>query len=428
MMAEGKPVKPASTAHSSETDFGARPNRALKIAWGILSIAVVTISVVQVWRFMTRDMIDFTVVYRAGERALHGQPIYDFSDGLMLYKYAPIISYLFAPLALLPKSQSAFVFFLLSVASFVVCFRLAFRWVVPEGALGWASFVIVTLTLLSTLRVIMNSLDFGQVQVFILVGMLYCSAAFASGKWMRGGLVLSLVTLSKIVPGVLCVPWLLRRQWRPALATAVFSVALLVTPALWLGPERAFGLIAQWWNLLQVSTNQSLIERWTNQSLLSALVRIFATNHYHVNWFGWEISRVIFLTKIILGLWLASIFWLGYRRDEKRFPSVRFAQALDLSYYLLFIIVAFPLAWRYHFTSMILPNMLIVTHLLYHAKRDYFLWVLFVASLFLSSVVNQEMMGSRLFEWFHIRSCLTLSVLLATMALLRVDRYYRTSN
>ena len=383
------------------------------------------LAVVQGLRFMTRDMIDFSVVYRAGERALHNRPLYDFSDGMMLYKYAPIISYLFAPLALLSKSSGAFVYFLLSLAAFAGCFRLSYRWVVPDNARGWKAFAIVALTLLSTLRVIMNSLDFGQVQVFILLGMLYCSEAFAAGRWVRGGLVLSLMALAKIVPGVLCVPWLMRKQWRPALATGIFSIVLLFAPTLWMGTRGAFDLISQWWNLLSISTNQSMIERWTNQSLLSALARILSPNHYNVNWVAWDIGRVVGLTKIVLGLWLGWIVWQGYRRDEKRFPEMRLAQALDLSYYLLFISVAFPLAWRYHFTSMILPNMLILSYLLCHAKRDTLVWGFFLISFFLSSVVNQELLGSWLFEWFHLRSCLTLSVILATLALARIDRVYQ---
>ena len=403
-------------------------HKAHSVAWIFLLTAVIVISVAQGLRFLTRDMIDFSVLYRVGDRILHGRPIYDFSDGIMLFKYAPIIGYVLTPLAFLPKLQSAFVFFLLSLMAFAACFRLSYEWVMPENdkaAKGWAPFLVVALTLLSTLRVIMNSLDFGQVQVFLLVGMLYAARAFAREKNLRGGAILSLLTLSKIVPVLLCVPFLIRKQFKPALATALISLALLAAPALWLGASGAMDLTGQWWNVLRVTTNQSMIERWTNQSLLSALERILAPNHYHVNWFAWDPRHVIILTNVILALWLACIIWLGYRRDEKCFPSLRFALALDVSHYLLLIILAFPLAWRYHFTSMILPNMLVLSYLLVYAKRDYTVWGLFGASLLLSSGVNQEILGSRLFEWFHLRSCLTMSVVLTAIALLRIEWQYR---
>ena len=402
-------------------------SKSIDVAWGLLVVGGIAISVVQGLRFLTRDMIDFSVIHRVGERILHGQSIYDFSDGIMLFKYTPIIGYVLTPLAFLPKLQSAFVFYLLSLAAFAGCFRISYQWVMPQDAKGWVPLAVVTLAILSTLRVIMNSLDFGQVQVFILLGMLYAVGVFASRKWLRGGLVLALITLSKILPILLCVPFLVRRQFRPTLATVGISMGLLVAPAFWLGPSRAMDLTRQWWNVLRITTNQSMIERWTNQSLLSALERVFAPNHYYVNWFAWEPRNVIVLTNVILVLWLAGIVWLGYRRDEKRFPSLRFAQALDLSHYLLLIIVAFPLAWRYHFTSMILPNMLVLSYLLVYARRDYLVWGLFGAALLLSSGVNQEILGSRLFEWFHLRSCLTASVFLTLIALVRIDRRYSRS-
>ncbi len=398
------------------------PKRKLQAAWGILIVGLVTLVIVQGWRFMTRDMIDFSVVYRVGERVLQGKPLYDFSDGIMLFKYAPVIGYILTPLASFPKSFSAFLFFLLSVAAFTAVFRKAWQWTVPTGLQGWIPWLLLTLTIVSTLRVIMNSLDFGQVQVFVLLGMIYAWGAFTDRNWLRGGLVLALLTLSKIVPGVLCLPWLVRGQWRPAVATTAIGLALLAAPALWLGPSGALALTTQWWYTLQVSTDQSMIERWTNQSLLSALARIFAPNHYHVNWLDWEMSGVIAMTKGVLTVWLAGLLALGLRRKENNLPSRGFAEALELSYYLLFIIVAFPLAWRYHFTSMIVPNMIVLCYLLIFARRDYLVWILFGAAMLLSSGVNQEILGSRVFEWFHLRSCLTVAVLLTFGALLRIER------
>ncbi len=401
-------------------------DRKLRTAWGLLIIALVTIVIVQGWRSMTRAMIDFSVVYRTGERILQGKALYDFSDGIMLFKYAPCIGYVLAPLAFFPKAVSAFLFFLLSVTAFAAIFHKSWQWAVPKGQQGWTPWLILTLTILSTLRVIMNSLDFGQVQVFILLGMLYVWGAFTDKHWLRGGLVLALLTLSKIVPGVLCLPWLVRGQWRPAAATAAIGLALLAVPALWLGPSGAIALTTQWWHTLQVSTDQSMLERWTNQSLLSAFARIFAPNHYYVNWFNWDMPFVIVMTKGILDVWLGCLLVLGLRRKEDGLPSHGFAQALELSTYLLFIIVAFPLAWRYHFTSMIVPNMVVLCYLLIYARRDYLVWLLFGTAMLLNSGVNQEILGSRLFEWFHLRSCLTVAVLLTFAALLRIERRLTT--
>ncbi len=403
-------------------------NKALKAAWAALAAAVIAIGTVQGLRFLTRDMIDFSVVYRVGGRILAGLPVYDLADGIMPFKYAPIVAYVLTPLAFLPKVPSAFLFFLLSVAAFAGCFRIAWDWVMPDAAekrRGWAGWLVLFLGVLSTLRVIMNSLDFGQVQVFLLLGALAAMNMFAAGKWWRGGAMLALLSLAKFVPAILCLPWLLRRQWRPAAATAVCGLLLLAAPALWLGLGGALDWTAQWWDMLQVSTNQSMIERWTNQSLLSALTRLLVPNHYDMNWLDWNLSRVVLITKILLLAGLALIVRQGIRRDDARFPSRKFALALDVSYYLLWMILAFPLAWRYHFTSMLLPNMLILAYLICHARRDYTLWGLFAASFFLTSVVNQELLGSRLFEWFYRYSCLTLAVLLTFAALIRMDARFR---
>ncbi len=393
-----------------------------------MAAAVIAIGTVQGLRFLTRDMIDFSVVYRVGTRVLAGLPIYDLADGIMPFKYAPIVAYVLTPLAFLPKVPSAFVFFLLSVAAFAGCFKIAWDWVMPdapEKRRGWAGWLVLFLGILSTLRVIMNSLDFGQVQVFLLLGALASMNMFAAGKWWRGGAVLALLSLAKFVPAILCLPWLLRRQWRPAVTTAVCGALLLAIPALWLGFGSMLEWTAQWWQMLQVSTNQSMIERWTNQSLLSALTRLLVPNHYGMNWLDWDLNRVVWITKILLLAGLALIVRQGMRRDDARFPSLKFALALDVSYYLLWMILAFPLAWRYHFTSLLLPNMLILAYLICHARRDHALWGLFAASFFLTSVVNQELLGSRLFEWFYRYSCLTLAVLCTFAALMHIDHKAR---
>jgi hypothetical protein len=397
------------------------PSSALRWAWGIFFVSLAAVIALQGWRFLTRDMIDFTVIHRTGQRLLEALPIYDFRDDIMLFKYAPFIAYLIMPFAYLPKVPSALVFFTLSVLAFTACFVMSYRWVVPAHRKGWVAFGIVALAVLSTLRVIMNSLDFGQVHVFILLGMLFAAKSFGSDKALRGGFVLSLLTLSKIVPGVLCVPWLLRRNLKPAATTGLFCLLLLAAPILWLGLMQGFTLTGEWWNVLHVTTNQSMIEHRTNQSLLSALARILADNHYHVNIFEWDIRRVIVLTNAILLAWLGGILWLGARRDEARFPSLGFARALDASHYFLLIILAFPLAWRYHFISMILPNMLILAYLFCYARKDYLTWGLFVGAFCLSSLVNQELLGSKLFEWFYLRSCLAVSVGITLIALLRIE-------
>ncbi len=417
-------MMPLSTQKPSHT-FANPSSRPVAIAWALFAVLVVGIIIVQGRRFLTRDMIDFSVVYRVGQRLLNHQPIYDFNDAIMLFKYAPIIGYGLIPLAWLSKIQSAFVFFVLSVGSFAGCFCLSYRMIRPAQTKGWIPLFIIAGTFLSTLRVIMNSLDFGQVQVFILLGMLFSAGAFAKKQWFRGGFVLSLLALSKIVPAILCLPWLARRQWKPALMTAGIGAILLIVPALWLGFPQMIDLTSQWASTLRASTNQNMIERWTNQSLLAALTRIFAYNHYHVNWFDWDLQQVVLLTNTLLAGWLTAIVGLGLRRDSKYFPSPQFAQALDLSHYLLLIILAFPLAWRYHFTSMILPNMLILTHLLCYDRHDRWTWGLFISAFFLSSVINQEIFGSRLFEWFYLRSCLTGSVLCTLAALIRIDLRYR---
>jgi len=126
-------------------------------------------------------------------------------------------------------------------------------------------------------------------------------------------------------------------------------------------------------------------------------------------------------------LWLGAIVWQGRPRQTDHFPSPGFAKTLELSHYLLFVIVAFPLAWRYHFTSMAVPNMLVLCYLVMYARKDFVVWGLFVAALLLSSGVNQEILGSRLFEWFHLRSCLTVSVLLTVAALIRIEMQFKKS-
>jgi hypothetical protein len=102
-------------------------------------------------------------------------------------------------------------------------------------ALLLAPLVLAALPTLSTVQK-------GNVQLLVIALSMLAMLLFRRRRWAAGGALLAYATVSKLFPGMLLVYLLARKEWRAALWTAAFTVALVLLTALdigW-GPFAAF--------------------------------------------------------------------------------------------------------------------------------------------------------------------------------------------
>lgn len=84
--------------------------------WVVVSIGVFAVAL---HALVFQSQADWAVFYKAGERVLAGQPLYRYEDLPMVYKYAPVTAWFFAPFAALPETVARWLWVLLTAAVLV---------------------------------------------------------------------------------------------------------------------------------------------------------------------------------------------------------------------------------------------------------------------------------------------------------------------
>src|SRR5262249_8697646 len=156
------------------------------------------------------------------------------------FNYMPISSMYYAPLAMVPAPVAFLGRYLVALA----CLGFTLKWLselLPANTSEQRRFLIMTLTLLFSLKYIIRDLDDGGTHL-ILLGMPAAGLHFLRrGKELAGGFCFAAAIVLKMTPGLL-LPYLAwKRRWRLLLTTTIACAALIAAPALWLGPSL-------WWS------------------------------------------------------------------------------------------------------------------------------------------------------------------------------------
>jgi len=151
---------------------------------------------------------DVHAYYDAAARLNAGQPLYDqaaTTNDAEFYRYPPLLAVLFRPLATLPFDSAAAIWetvVVLSLAGLIVLLRPGFR--------GWLLFGMVAMCILWSVAI-----GQAQVPVTLLVAI--------GAPWS-----IALAAQVKVLPALIALWWIGRRDWRSLGRFAVWSAALVV--------------------------------------------------------------------------------------------------------------------------------------------------------------------------------------------------------
>ena len=236
-----------------------------------LAAAAIVATVVlgaQTWHKAFRPGGNDLTSYLLSARALwDGQSPYGL-DTPFPYIYPLFLAFVIIPLAMLPYGAAVISWFAASVAALgAVLVESAFRRIADGGRRS--AELVIAATVLITFNIIQNNLLNGQVNFFVVlcclmsivvgrvppspvstdVGRVPPSPGTARGGPVRSGLWLGAAIALKLMPVLLVVYFLVRRQFRAILVAGVTALGLALAPALLLdGPagsvESGFSRIA----------------------------------------------------------------------------------------------------------------------------------------------------------------------------------------
>jgi hypothetical protein len=286
------------------------------------------------------------------------------------YPNPPIMAVLLEPLCRLPPLAGALTWFFLKVAMALLAVYWVFRLVEdPDRPFPpWAR----ALAVLLSLKPIVDDLNHGNVNLFILFLVVAALTLLRRGRDLLAGLVLGLAIACKITPA-LFLPYLLwKRAWR-AVAGCAFGLVLFlypgVVPALRLGFHENAQQLASWYRLMvqpfvfegKVTSdhqNQSLpglVARLAthNPSFSTYVNNVYTPTRYD-NLLELTPTQARWLVKGCMALFGLLVLWCCRTPLSAARPD-GWRLAAEFSIVVLGMLLFSERTWKHHAVTLVLP-------------------------------------------------------------------------
>ncbi|MGV0626635.1 glycosyltransferase 87 family protein [Mycolicibacter minnesotensis] len=348
-------------------------------AWWFFALLAIAALGYTTWRALgsTPYHIDIDVYRMAAQAWRDGRPLYGEDwfhtqiDGTVLpFTYPPIAAVLFAPLTWVSLGAGTAVLTVASTLLLVVTLTVVLTGLQAGATYGYGpawcrrgvlATAIVAAAIWLDAEPIWANFDFGQVNV-VLMTLVIADCVPRRTYWPRG-LLLGLAVALKLTPAVFVLYFVLRRDGRAAVTTAVsFLAATLV------GFAMAWRDSLQYWTHTLIDTDRiGGAELNTNQNLAGALARLPLGDHTR---------SLLWLAGCLLVL--ALTVW-AVRRVLDSPPDGE--PILALVCIALFGLVVSPVSWSHHWVWM-LPAVVVIA-VVAHRHRSVALGALSAAGVLL---------------------------------------------
>lgn len=346
---------------------------------------------------------DFNVYYHASREVIAGRDPYQNSISEWTpYLYPPLLVELLIPLALLPLTLAAYIWFLISafsvIATGAMCARMipesrAPRWFVAAGAM-----IIV-------FRFVFDNFNLGQVNAIVTALAVAHVFLYVRGKRFWSALAFAIAVSIKLTPAILLVYHIAKLRMRYAIACIVLVGAITALSFLPMGTSApiAFSEFAN--RTLRNEQGYNLADSG-NQSLRGALARLTTTVTDETR----DNSRIVLSgsTALLSIAFLAAAVWGATRaRDEMSAVAPFFCCAVLLS----------PLSWKAHFIILILPLAQLSSAILNAPRtRRRLIAATLVAAFVLFNLTSPSVIGLGAAEWSDAHSLVFAGGLLVFIA------------
>jgi hypothetical protein len=346
-----------------------------------------------------KDMTDFEVCYKGGQRILDGETIYRQSDGHLQYKYSPPSALFFAPFALFPLEAAKIFWYILECVFLVGISILSLR-LIPNGIKNPAGTLIWTYLIM--LKLLAREFELGQVNLLILFLLTLAVYLSLLKKGKAAGLAWGASLFFKPYALVMLPYFLIKKKFVPiASGLALFAVGL-AAPATIYGFKGTITVLEEWTATLAVST-RGLLTSYDNASLYGFLLKALPEASPGIAGIG------LGLAGLILALALLWLIGLGGKAPASQKPEV-----LESAFLFILIPLFSPLGWNYNYLYSLLAVMMIVN------TFPGFPFALKIVLVFNFAVIGTslvEIWGRPLFHFYTAHALVAVNFLLVLCAL-----------
>ncbi|MGE3180833.1 MAG: glycosyltransferase family 87 protein [Phycisphaerae bacterium] len=277
--------------------------------------------------------------------------------------YLPAVSVAIAPISFAGREIAAAIWAALQTVSLGYCLLVLRRWCETGRDARHAAMTTSTLILLA-LPALYEASKFNQVSYFTLALLLAFFTAIERNSQIRAGLWLAAATVLKILPALIALWLILRKQIKVGAAFAVGVITMSLLPSLLaFGFARTAAYHQEWWayNVADAGPRKWMEqEEWgphsahfvdrRNQSVHAVVGRMFWAEHrFPAEWQPAHFSaeRCILLANAILFALLAGLVALTWQM-RKVPDSDHWRTRAELSIFAIGLLVLAPLSRMYY--------------------------------------------------------------------------------
>jgi len=297
-----------------------------------------------------KEMADFEVNYKAGQRLLAGETLYRTDDQHWQFKYSPFSAMIYVPLSFLPLRAAKGIWFFAIIASIGVIIAFSSKLVMREASakMVWPLFASLVLA-----RYFFRELQLGQINSIItaiLVGMIWQidhdEETRSTRRRTLAGLFWGLATALKPYAVIFLPYFILKKHFRAAAIGICVVILSLAVPAMFFGLQGNIVVVKEWAFSLAQSTPH-LFTTQDNVSLL-AFVSKWLKNP--------SLALAVFAAGVIIFAFLTLRLIFAGKKIKR--PAL-----LECALLLFFIPLLSPLGWDYTFLSSFTAVLLVLERL-----------------------------------------------------------------
>jgi hypothetical protein len=322
---------------------------------------------------------DFTIYYRAAEKAKADLPIYDI-EGMNshtfdpFYKYPPLEAHLLKFFVSFGLRQTALAWFYASLLFYIGSLLL---WIYTARIPLLSSESLLLSCLLFSSQPAIDSLSGPQMDSLMLFLLFVCCFGILRHRSIFSGGSIAIMTMIKVFPAILLLPFIQMRRYREIAAFGSVLMLLVLISLSLAGFQENMEFLT---GILPANVHASAYVE--NQSLFGFLSR-FLTNGSE-----WNAGRpanlpaLLWLTRIIgIGMLLITAYVTRSNRVEMAVATL-----------VVWLLIALPVAWVHYQTLLFFPAALYLHHQIQERLNDTKGWLCFGIAWALIAFGNQSIL------------------------------------
>jgi hypothetical protein len=300
-------------------------------------------------------------------------------DVYKLYNYPnpPVMALILWPMAELPATAGALVWFFLKVGMTVALFAWAFRLCEGRGppVPAWAK----ALTVALSLHPILGDLSHGNVNIFIAFLVFGALEAFRRGRVVAAGLTLALAIACKVTPALFLPYFVWKRAWKlVAVCVVGLGLWLFVVPGAVLGWRHNITLLNSWFDgmVKPFLVDGKVTSEHANQSIPGVVFRLLTRQPSEIayddegrpmpaefhNFADIDPGAARIVIRGFQAAFVLAVVLLCRPRGARR----GLAFAAECGFILLGMLLFSERTWKHHAVTLVLPYAVLAAFLTTH--------------------------------------------------------------